>query len=898
MDEKRPEKSEAEKTNGHSVRSAWASQARTWLAQEAAGVRGFVHGLAWPRAWPRFLRWPAIILGFIAGSAVVAVALFFLIVKALEPNLTLSGDLYALNRPPSLTFLDKDGKFAGLRGAILGDKLKLSEMPPYLPAAFLAMEDRNFYHHHGIDLEGMIRAAFVNLRAGHVVQGGSTITQQVVKIVFLTPDRTFSRKLQEVAGAWALEDRLSKQQILELYLNRLYLGSGAYGVDGAAHVYFGKSARDLTIAQAAMLAALTRAPSAFSPRRDLAAAQQRAGDVLDTMVDLGAINKKQAALARAHPATVIDQTDDLARNYFLDAAADQVKQLAPLAQGDLTIFTTLDPVLEQAARTQIATMLARRGRAVRAGQAALVSMTTDGAVRALIGGRDYSESAFNRVTHAHRQPGSAFKAFVYLAALEHGLTPATVRVDQPITIKDANKVWSPDNYGDEHFGPVTLEQAFAHSINTIAVQLGQEVGIPSVINVAQRLGIKSKLDPYASLALGTSDVTPLELTGAYASFATLGIRVTPYMVNEIRSSDGHSLYQRKPTEPVRVFSEDNALAMNDLMYQVVQMGTGRAAALPGRDVAGKTGTSAEFRDAWFIGFSPQLVTGVWVGNDDYTPMNKVVGGSLPAQIWNGFMQVALRNTPPTPLPRAEPVAAAPEMAQIPDNGDFPAPQDLGGPRSGGWGGFLGDLFGTNSPPAPPPRQPAARADNGQFFFPPQGRPDSRPGNSGNGNTSSNGGPTSGPIANGNSGDLNTNGNTGVEPAPELMPPPPPRGRNFTDLEPAPELMPPPPPRGRNFDTARRFPPPSAPEPYGSPYFNDQDRFPPPPPPPAPLPRRYGLELPPMPPPVTPRCTPHCGEPGYGGPSSNGDDQRGPPPYEREAPSGPEPGDVPDQPRLR
>jgi penicillin-binding protein 1A len=837
--------------------------------------------------WPAWLRWPTIVFGFLAGSLAVAIALFLLVAKTLEPNLPLSGDLYALNRPPSLTFLDKNGKFAGLRGAILGEKLKLAEMPSFLPAAFVAMEDRNFYHHHGIDIEGMIRAAIANFKAGHVVQGGSTITQQVVKIVFLTPDRTISRKLQEIAGAWALEDRMSKQQILELYLNRLYLGSGAYGVDGAAHIYFGKSARDVTIAQAAMLAALTSAPSAFSPRRDLAAAQERAGEVLNAMVDTGAISERQAAIARAHPATVIDQSDNLARNYFLDAAADEVKQVLPAAQGDLTVSTTLDPALEAAAKNQVSSVLARRGRAVHATQAALVSMTTDGAVRALIGGRDYAESAFNRVTHAHRQPGSAFKAFVYLAAFEHGLDPATVRVDQPITIKDANKVWSPDNYGNEHFGPVTLEQAFAHSINTIAVQLGQEVGIPSVVDVAHRLGIQSKLDPYASLALGTSVVTPLELTGAYASFATLGMRVTPYIVTEVQSSGGQMLYQRKPVPQDRVFSEANGLAMNDLMWQVVQAGTGRAAALPGHDVAGKTGTSADFRDAWFIGFSPELVTGVWVGNDDFSPMRKVVGGSLPAQIWNGFMQVALRNTPPTMLPRAEPVSGAPEMAQIPDNGDNPVQQDLGGPSSGGLGGFLDDLFGNNpAPAAPPPRQPAPRADNGQFFFPPEGPPEHRPGSRGNGNTSSNGGPTNGPIANGNSGDLNTNGNTAVEPPPDLAPLPPPRARNFNEY--------------------RRFPPPP-PSAYGNPYFDEQNRFnQPPPPPPEPPPQRYGYQFPPMPPVVTPRCAPYCGAraPSAAGPamppdsSRYGDDQNPPPPTERQATPAPDFGDSPDEQRFR
>jgi len=652
------------------------------------------------------LRWPAMILGGLAAVLVVGAAALLLLLKAVEPPLPMNADLYALNRPPALTFLDQNGKVAGVRGAIVGKRLKLSEMPPYLPAAFLAMEDRKFYHHHGIDPAGLVRAALVDLKAGHVVQGGSTITQQVVKIVFLSPDRTFSRKLQEIAGAWELEGKLTKDQILELYLNRLYLGSGAYGVDGAAQVYFGKSARDVTVAEAAMLAALTRAPSAFSPRRDLAAAQARADNVLDAMVKDGALKQADIAQARAHPATIADQSDDLARNYFLDAAADEVKLVAPFAKGDLTVSTTLDPALQKTAETQIANAL-RHAATIHATQAALVAMTPDGAVRALIGGRDYAESAFNRVTQAHRQPGSAFKPFVYLAALEHGLTPATVRVDEPITIKDTLKNWSPDNYNDTHLGPVTLEQAFARSINTVAVQLGQEVGIPNVISVARRLGIQSPLDPYASLALGTSVVTPLELTGAYASFASMGNRVQPYTVVEIRSPDGTVLYHRQPPSTTRVFSEADGLAMNAMMYQTVQWGTGRAAAVPGHEVAGKTGTSTDYRDAWFVGFSPELVTGVWVGNDDFSPMKKVTGGSLPAQIWSGFMRVALKNSPPTPLPRAEP---APEVAQ--------ADQQNGGENliQQGFdrlGNFLGGLFGSSSAPSSqqPRRERTSSTDN-------------------------------------------------------------------------------------------------------------------------------------------------------------------------------------------
>ncbi|HXJ01691.1 MAG TPA: PBP1A family penicillin-binding protein [Micropepsaceae bacterium] len=630
---------------------AWLRDFREWATR-----------LQWPSDWRHQLRWPAIVFGGLAGTTLIGGVVLFLVIAAATPNIPKT-DLYALNRPQALTFTDEKGTVLGVRGAIVGERLRLSEMPPYLPAAFLAMEDRKFYRHHGVDPSGLFRAAMVDLKARHIVQGGSTITQQVMKIVLLSPDRTFSRKLTEIAGAFELERRLTKDQILELYLNRLYLGSGAYGVDGAAHVYFGKSARNVTLPEAAMLAALTRAPSAFSPRRDLAAAQQRANRVLTAMVANGAVAKEQAAQVRATPATIIDPTENLARDYYLDAAADEVKQLVPSATGDLVVTTAMDPSLQEAARVQIVTALNKRGTAAaHATQAALVSMTPDGAVRALIGGKDYAESAFNRVTKAHRQPGSAFKPFVYLAALEHGLSPATVRVDEPITIKN----WSPDNYNDDHIGPVNLQDAFAQSINTVAVQLGQEVGLPNIVSVAQRLGIRSPLQPVASLALGTSDVTPLELTSAYASFASLGNPVHPYTVINVNSPNGDILYRHDVPPPARVLTEDEALTMNSMMYQVVQAGTGRAAAVPGHEVAGKTGTSADYRDAWFVGFSPELVTGVWVGNDDFSPMKKVTGGALPAQIWSGFMRVALKNVPFAHLARAEPVPPAIAESDSPD----------------------------------------------------------------------------------------------------------------------------------------------------------------------------------------------------------------------------------------
>ena len=567
-----------------------------------------------------------------------------------RPSIDQRADLYALNRPPSFTFVDNDGQVLGHHGPFVGERIKLSEMPDYLPAAFLAMEDRTFYHHGGVDPKGLARALVANLEAGDTVAGGSTITQQLVKILFLTPERTFTRKFRELGGAWTLERNLSKDQILELYLNRIYLGSGAYGVDGAARTYFGKSAREVTLQEAAMLAALTRSPSVFTPRRDLEAAQERSKVVLQAMVDTGALKPEMAVAAAQKPATISDRSNDLARNYYFDAAAAEVQRIVPQINGDLVVTTAFDPRMQDAARRAVESVMQRRSRAMRAGQAALVSMTPDGGVRALVGGRDYSESQFNRATDAKRQPGSAFKLFVYLAALEAGMSPWSVRDDGRVDVGG----YAPGNFDNKHFGQVTLLESLTRSLNTVAIKLQQEVGVRAVVRTAQRLGITSPLQAYASLALGTSEVTPLELTSAYAALASGGYKVTPYMVVEVRTPAGDVLYRHRPARPTRVIAEDKVTTMNAMLYEVVQSGTGRAANLGAREVAGKTGTSSDFRDAWFVGYTNEMVTAVWVGNDDFKPMKRVTGGSLPAQIWNGYMKVALQKYPPSALPRMLP----------------------------------------------------------------------------------------------------------------------------------------------------------------------------------------------------------------------------------------------------
>ena len=610
----------------------------------------------WMREHPGVGRWLLIITAVIAAPLVV-VMLIPTILGFIAPPIDTSIDLYAVNRPIAFTFLDAAGDTVGHRGAIVGERLKLEDMPAYLPAAFISVEDRRFYSHNGIDIRGLARAAWENFHAHHVVAGGSTITQQTAKIVFTSQERTMSRKIAELMDAVSLEKSLTKKQILELYLNRLYLGSGAYGVDGAAHVYFGKSARDLTLPEAAMLATLTTAPSVFSPRRDLESAQDRARHVLDAMVDTGAITQEQADDAKAHPATISDPAVVDSRNFFLDTAADEALKLASVngqpPSSDLIVHTTLEPKLQDAARHALVRTLDAKGRKAHASQGAIVMMKPDGAVSALVGGRDYDASSFNRATQARRQPGSSFKPFVYLAALENGITPWDVRTDGPVDING----WSPTNYGGRSYGTITLAEALAHSVNTITAALGQEVGISTVVEVAQRCGITSPLEQNPALALGTAVVTPIEMTTAYAVFANGGYKVYPYYVTEVDDHGGHPLYQRKAPAPQRVIASHVDRDLTEMLYGVVTEGTGRSAAIAGHETAGKTGTTQDSRDAWFIGFTTDYVTAVWVGNDDNAPTRGVTGGTIPAGIWHDVMTYAEKDLPSKPLDKSAPQPA-------------------------------------------------------------------------------------------------------------------------------------------------------------------------------------------------------------------------------------------------
>jgi len=571
-----------------------------------------------------------------------------------------TSQLTVAERRPSATILAADGSLLTTFGDLFGQPLTLQEMSPYLRKAVIATEDRRFYSHFGIDPFGLMRAAVADLTAGHVVQGGSTITQQLAKNLFLTPERSLSRKIRETLLALWLEHRFTKDQILEIYLNRVYLGAGTYGVDAAAHRYFGKSARHTTLYESAAIAGLLKAPARFNPTRDREKAAARTARVLANMVEAGVITESQAATASKQGASrpVVAGTRPGAR-YFADWIAEQLSDFAGGGGRDLTVTTTLDPTLQAEAEAAVGETLARDGPRAAVTQGALVAMSPDGAVRAMVGGRDYNGSQFNRATQAQRQPGSAFKPFVYLAGLEAGLRPADQFVDAPIRIGN----WQPRDYTGHYQGEMTLAEGLAQSINTIAVQVAQRAGIRKVISVAHRLGISSDLAPEMSLALGTGEVNLLELVSAYAPFANGGMGVWPHGIAEIRDSDGNVVFRRTGSGVGRVMSAEFAGTMNELLSGVIGHGTGRSAALS-RPAAGKTGTTQDYRDAWFVGYTADLVAGVWLGNDDHSPTNKVTGGSLPAQTWRRFMLAAtqtmpVRRLPAAPAPPAQVVVATP-----------------------------------------------------------------------------------------------------------------------------------------------------------------------------------------------------------------------------------------------
>ena len=550
-------------------------------------------------------------------------------------------------RPPSVLILGDNGATLATRGDMGGAAVPIGELPDYVPNAFIAIEDRRFYRHRGVDPLGIARALVADVLHRGTAQGGSTITQQLAKNLFLTQERTVTRKLQEIVLALWLEHKYSKTQILDLYLNRVYFGAGAYGIEGAGQRYFGKSARQLSLPEAAMLAGLVQAPSRLAPNHNPQGAERRAAIVLADMTELKMITPGAAKLALAHPAHAIKPTAAGSVNYVADWVMDAVNDLIGKFDEDIVVETTINPALQNAAEHALVDTLNQRGDKLNIGEGALVAMTPDGAVRALVGGRDYGSSQFNRAVDARRQPGSAFKAFVYLTALEHGLTPDTVREDAPVAVKG----WRPENYERQYLGPVTLRQALADSLNTVSVRLTLEVTPQAVVRTAYRLGIASMLEPNASIALGTSEVSPLELVSAYATFPNGGIAVTPHVVERIRGADGKALYDGRTQQPLgRIVEPRYVGMMNAMLHETLVSGTARAANLPGWQAAGKTGTSQDFRDAWFIGYTSRLIAGIWLGNDDNTPTKHAVGGGVPVEIWSRFMRAALAGQAPAPLP--------------------------------------------------------------------------------------------------------------------------------------------------------------------------------------------------------------------------------------------------------
>jgi penicillin-binding protein 1A len=549
-------------------------------------------------------------------------------------------------RPPTIEIVDDEGHPLARRGDLAGPPVALKDMPPYVPKAFVAIEDRRFYEHFGVDPFGIARAFVANVLHRGVAQGGSTITQQLAKNLFLTQERTITRKLQEVLLALWLERKFTKTQILELYLNRVYFGSGAYGVEQAARHYFRKPAKQLTLAEAAMLAGLVKSPSRLAPTRNYKEAEKRAKIVLAAMADLHFISPASEKLALAQPPRIATQTAGGSVNYVADWVMDALNDILGHVDEDIVVRTSIDAGLQAAAAQALDDEIAAKGAKAHVSQGAVVAMTPNGAVRALVGGRDYGDSQYNRAVAARRQPGSSFKPFVYLTALEHGLTPDTIREDKPINVHG----WSPENYEHEYLGAVPLWKALAMSLNTVSVRLTLEVTPQAVVRTAHRLGIASKLEPNASIALGTSEVSPLELVGAYTPFANGGFAVLPHVIDRIITPGGKVLYAFPQEQLGRVVDSRYVAMMNSMLEQTLVIGTARRASLPGWTAAGKTGTSQDFRDAWFIGYTPHLVTGVWLGNDDGAPTRHVTGGSLPVDVWSRVMRAGHQGVPVASLP--------------------------------------------------------------------------------------------------------------------------------------------------------------------------------------------------------------------------------------------------------
>lgn len=628
-------------------------------------------------------------------------AIFLLVFFAVfARDLPDTSTLYDIDRQPSITYLDRNGALIAVRGTQQAPPADLEALPDYVPAAFIAIEDRRFYMHPGFDPIGMSRAMAANMRAGRVVQGGSTLTQQLAKNLFLTPDQNLKRKVQELMLAVWLEMKFSKKEILALYLNRVYFGAGAYGIEAASQRYFDKSATRLTVGEAALLAGLLKAPSRYSPVSEGERAAARATVVLNEMESTGVITPEQRAAAVLEPVRVSRTLATQHAQYFIDWLDKQIRGLVDEPTEDMIVETTLDLTLQTAAERSVRRILNRdASRGVE--QAALVALDGDGRVRAMIGGASYADSQFNRAVDARRQAGSAWKPFVYLAALEAGYTPESRVVDEPVRIGN----WSPRNYSGNFIGETTLATAVAQSTNTIAAALADQIGRDTVARVAHRLGITSRVGLEPAMALGAVEVAPIEMAQAFDAFANGGQRATAYGISRIRTPQGRVIYQRAAREGrnQQVINNPPLYYLNQMLRGVVTSGTGRSAAIAGRDIAGKTGTTSDYKDAWFVGYTGGFVTAVWVGKDDNTAMRGVTGGAAPAAIWKGFMEAALPRLNVMPIPNGPP---------MPEGWQATNPvEDLIS--------SVGDLFGDAPPaidetaapveaPRPAPAQPVVR----------------------------------------------------------------------------------------------------------------------------------------------------------------------------------------------
>jgi penicillin-binding protein 1A len=632
--------------------------------------------------WRRWLLVEPISEGATLGTG----GLLLMLLLALPAFRETSDDDWLKKSDLAVTFLDRYGNEVGNRGIKHNDSVPLEDMPDHLVKATLATEDRRFYEHFGIDFYGTVRALMTNAKAGGVVQGGSTITQQLAKNLFLSNERTIERKINEAFLALWLETRLSKNEILKLYLDRAYLGGGAFGVEAAALYYFGKSVRDVTLAEAAMLAGLFKAPSKFSPLANLPAARARANVVLDNLVDNGFMTEGQVYGARRNPATPIDRTEEDAPNYYLDWAFDEMRKLVdtfPKSVNErfFVVRTALDSNVQRYAQHTIESALRQYGHDYGASQSATVIADLDGAVRAMVGGRDYGESQFNRAVDALRQPGSSFKPYVYATALANGFKPSSVVVDSPVCIGN----WCPHNYSGGYSGSMTLINAITHSINVIPVKLSialgdgnAKLGRAKIIQTARNFGIYTPLPDTPSLPIGADEVNVLEHAVAYATFPNLGKAVAPHAALEVRTGTGELVWRfdRDGKRPEQVISPQVALDMITMMNSVVENGTGKRAQLDGIKVAGKTGTTNGWRDAWFVGYTGNFAGAVWMGNDDYSPTKRMTGGTIPALVWHDIMAYAHQGVELRPLTGLPAPQHAPTVADTAFKGGQGPPQAL------------------------------------------------------------------------------------------------------------------------------------------------------------------------------------------------------------------------------